>query len=180
MLGWERINRSHLVKCPMNIFEKVINHVSRWGVVAAGAFLVAIMIAIVLDIVLRLARIPIIGSYEITQLFIVVTVAFALPYTALKKGHVVVDLLVSRLKERSRTISSVITIFLSLVIWGLVVWASVGVLEEKWTREASFTLQIPYLPFRFAWVIGLALFCLVYLLEVIKGIMSLGKSKWTR
>ena len=151
----------------MNLFEKVIYNASRWGVVASGAFLVAIMVAIVLDIILRLARIPVIGSYEITQLLIVVTVAFALPYTALKKGHVVVDLLVSRLRERSLLISSTITIFLSLVIWGLVVWASIGVLEEKWTREASFTLQIPYLPFRFAWVIGLTLFCLIYLLEVI-------------
>lgn len=161
----------------MNIFEKVVRTVSGWGAAAAGFFLVATMIAIVLDIALRLLRIPIIGSYELTQVFIVVTVAFALPYTALKKSHVVVDLLVSHFSDRNRAISSVVTLFPTLVIWAFIVWASIGVLQEKWTSEFSFTLGIPYLPFRFAWVLGLCLFCLVYIVEIIETVVFIGKSK---
>lgn len=144
------------------------------GTWLAGIFLAGIMVAIVLDVILRLVKIPIIGSYELTEVAIIVAVAFALPYTALKGGHVAVDLLVSRFKPRARQLSVAITILFSTVIWALVVWASVEVLQAKWLNEASYTLKIPYLPFRFIWVIGLTLFCIVYLFEAIKRLIKKG------
>jgi TRAP-type C4-dicarboxylate transport system permease small subunit len=160
----------------MNTIGKIVRYITGIGTWIAGIFLTGIMVAIVLDVILRLARIPIIGSYELTEVAIIVTVAFALPYTALKGGHVAVDLLVSRFKPRSRQLSVAITVLFSTVIWALVVWASIGVLQDKWLNEASYTLKIPYLPFRFVWVIGLALFCIVYLFEVIKRLTNKGNN----
>jgi TRAP-type C4-dicarboxylate transport system permease small subunit len=161
----------------MKYFEKVVLRLVNWGAVAAGLFLVVIMVAIVLDVVLRLLRIPFVGSYEIAEAFIIVTVAFALPFAAVKGTHVVIDVLITHFGRRKRAISTAIALFLTLVIWGLIVWASFNVMLAKWTNEFSFTLNIPYLPFRIIWVIGLILFCLVYITEIAKRIKLIGESK---
>ena len=108
----------------MKLFEKSVRLFSHVGAALGGFFLITIMLAIVLDICLRLLRIPIISSYDLTQVFIVVTVAFALPYTAIKKAHVVVEILVSRFSNKAQGLSSSITSFFTLIFWSLIIKAS--------------------------------------------------------
>ena len=128
------------------------------------------MLLVVAVVLFRLFGKAIPGSYELIELMIVVTVAFALSYTALKQSHVVVDLLVSRFPLRTQTILAIFTYFLSMVIWGLIVWASYDIMLEKWLLEQSYLLKIPYLPFRIVWVFGLLIFSLIFLLEMYKAL----------
>jgi TRAP-type C4-dicarboxylate transport system permease small subunit len=161
----------------MKKVERVVNDISRGTSTLAGAVLIFISVAIVLDVCLRLARLPIVSSYDLTEAFIVVVVAFALPYTALRRGHVMVDILVSHFPKTAEKISSAVTLILSLGFWVMVTWAAVDMLQKKWTNEFSFNLHIPYLPFRFIWVIGLCFFCAVYLLEIINIITGIRKDR---
>ena len=164
----------------MERFEKLLSRVSNWGIGLGGAFLVAIMLVVVTTVITRLFKIGFTGSIEMVEVFIVVTVAFALPYTALKKGHVSIDALTSHLKPRTQAIISCFTMFLSLAIWGFITWAAFLIMQEKWLSEVSFFMKIPYLPFRIIWIIGLALFSLMYLVDFSKSIRSVVTKTWTR
>ena len=112
------------------------------------------------------------------EVFIVITVAFALPYTALKKGHVMIDAITSHLKPRTRAIISCFTMFLSIAIWGFITWAAIVIMQEKWLGEVSFFMKIPYLPFRIIWIVGLVLFSLMYVLDFAKSIRSVVTKTW--
>jgi TRAP-type C4-dicarboxylate transport system permease small subunit len=162
----------------MDRFEKVLNRLANWGVGLGGAFLVAIMLVVVTTVVTRLFKIGFTGGIEMVEVFIVVTVAFALPYTALKKGHVMIDAITSHLKPRTRAIILCFTMFLATVIWGFITWASVLIAQEKMFTELSYFMKIPYLPFRVIWIVGLTLFTLMYVLDFAKSIKSVVTKTW--
>ncbi len=163
----------------MDLFEKILGRASRWGVALGGTFLVAIMFVVVITVITRLFKFGFTGGIEFVEVFIVVTVAFALPYTALKKGHVSIDAIISRLKPKTQIIISCFTMFLSMAVWGLIVWANILITQEKAFTELSYFMKVPYLPFRIIWIIGLALFCLMYLLDFAKSIRSVVTKTWT-
>ncbi len=71
-------------------------------------------------------------------------------------------------------ILSVITTILAMVIWGVITWAQVLIMQEKWIAEVSFLIKIPYLPFRIIWIIGLCLFTLVYFSNLVQTVRNLG------
>jgi len=164
----------------MNLFERILSRVTNWGIGLGGAFLVATMLVVVITVVTRLFKVGFTGGIEFVEVFIVVTVAFALPYTALKKGHVSIDAITCRLKPRTQTIISCITMFLSMAIWGLIMWAAILITQEKAFTEFSYFMKISYFPFRLIWVIGLALFTLMYLLDFAKSIRSVVTRSWTQ
>lgn len=158
----------------MDTFDRILRKIIIYGNGLGGAFLVAMMLVVVATVATRLVRVTFAGSYEMVEVFVVVTVAFAMPYTALQKGHVVIDFLTSRLKVKTQLILSIISTILAMVIWGAITWAQVLIMQEKWISEVSFLIKIPYLPFRIVWVIGLCLFTLVYFSNVIQTIKKLG------
>jgi len=150
----------------INVFRKISNIGARVG----SYFLVGIMILVVASIVIRPFGRAIPGSYELIELLIVVTVAFAFAYTMVKQGHISVSFLVSRFKPRVQAIIASFIWFLSLGIWGLISWANTGLMLDKWSRERSLFLEVPFLPFRFVWVFGLLLFCLALAIEVYNAV----------
>jgi TRAP-type C4-dicarboxylate transport system permease small subunit len=166
----------------MNRFERYANKLIITGVVIGGSFLTGMLLLIVANVIYRFTGSVIAGTYESVELMAVVVVIFALVYSATEKSDVVIDILVHRLSQRARLILSTITLFLTLGTWAIITWASMGVLVENWLNEKTSMLSIPYLPFRFVWVFGLSLLCLVILIILIKTIYrSRGKGavdKW--
>jgi len=128
------------------------------------------MVLIVASVVVRPFGEVIAGSYELVEVLIVVIVGFALAYTALKQRHVAISLLTSRFSQRKQVIIASFTWFLSLCTWGIIVWASTDIMFEKWLAERTEWLGVPYLPFRFVWVFGLLLYCLVFLIELSRAL----------
>jgi TRAP-type C4-dicarboxylate transport system permease small subunit len=151
-------------------FIHAFRKISNIGASVGSYFLVGIMILVVASILIRPLGKAIPGSYELIELLIVVTVAFAFAYTMVKQGHISVSFLVSRFKARTQSIIASFIWLLSLGIWGVITWANANLMLDKWSRERSLFLEVPFLPFRFIWVFGLLLFCVAMAIEVYNAV----------
>ena len=148
----------------MEYFAYIVRRITGIGVALGAAFLVGMMVLIVANIIYRLTGHVITGSYELSELLIVVTVAFALGYAAVQKSHVVVKILVSRFPQRWQAILEAFTSFLSMGTWAVIAWASSLIFLDRWLTEESEMLLVPFLPFRLVLLFGLILISLVYLI----------------
>ncbi len=154
----------------MDYLANIVRRMGGWGMALGAAFLTGMMVLIVANIISRLSGHVIAGSYELSELMIVVAVAFALGYAALKKSHVVVKIVVSRFPQRAQSIIEAFMSLISLATWALIAWAGFLILSERWLTEETDLLDVPYLPFRFVFLLGLLLFCLVYLIDLFRAL----------
>ncbi|MBA7658421.1 hypothetical protein ES703_66372 [subsurface metagenome] len=156
----------------MDYLANIVRRMGGWGMALGAAFLVGMMVLIVASVIYRLSGHVIAGSYELSELMIVVAVAFALGYAALKKSHVVVKIVVSRFPRRAQAIVEAFMSLISLATWALIAWAGFLILSERWLTEETDLLDVPYLPFRFVFLLGLLLFCLVYLIDLFRALIQ--------
>lgn len=150
----------------MDIFSNIIQRITRIGAIVACSFLLGTMMLIVVSIITRAWGEAIPGAWELTKLLMVVTVAFSLGYTAFTKGHIIVNVLESRLSEKTRVI---IGIFISIIcIAALVgmIWAGATILKDRWSTEVTDILGVYFAPFRVVWLLGLIIFSVVLLLDL--------------
>ncbi|MBA3011717.1 MAG: TRAP transporter small permease [Desulfobacula sp.] len=149
----------------MNVLTGFLHRISRAGGFIGGVFLIAAMLLLLSNIVGRITHTVIPGSYELFEMLMVVPVSFALFYAAKEKYHVVVELIISQFPPRLAAVAEMTAALLSFAIWSLIVWASVQLAAENGLSEATEILELPYLPFRMAWIFFLSLFCLTCLLD---------------
>ena len=154
----------------MDILIRIIRKTLMIGVALGGAFLVGMMVLIVANIVYRTTGHVITGSYELSELMIVVTAAFALGFAALHKSHVDVKVVVSKFPEKLQIVIEIITSFLAMGTWALITWASTIILIERWHTEESEMLLVPFFPFRLVLFLGLILVSLVYLIDTLSAL----------
>lgn len=131
-----------------------------------GSFIImAVMLLTVADVFgRRFLNKPVTGSYEISQLVLVIIVFTTIAYCQLLKGHITIDLLVSRLQRRIQDVINSIVYVLFLVTFGLLSWQLfVYALEALQKKEVSGTILIPVYPFAFIAAIGCTLLCLIVL-----------------
>lgn len=135
-----------------------------------AAFLVGMMVLITASVISRRAGNVIQGTYELSQLMVVVTAAFALAYAALNKTHIVIKVVVERFPQRAQAILEAVMSFISLATWAMVAWTGVLIVSKRWLNEASEYLSVPYLPFRLIFLFGVVLVCSVYLIDLIRAL----------
>ncbi|MFC1868829.1 TRAP transporter large permease subunit [Thermodesulfobacteriota bacterium] len=118
---------------------------------------------------------PVTGSYEITEFMMAVLVAFGLAYTAMHKGHINVDLLISQTGPRSQTVINSITALLSVGFFVLMTWRSFLYAEKiRVDGYTSQSLAIPIYPFVYVVAVGcaiLVLILLIYLREQLQEVI---------
>lgn len=159
----------------MDRFASFIRRISTWGMGLGSLFLILMMALIVANIIYRLFGHVIPGSYELSELLIVVAASFAIGYAALQGSHVLVKIVVSRFPQRAHALVSAIMSLICLCVWAAVAWTSVSILSERWLEETTSILEVPVLPVRFVWLFGLLLLCLVYLMHMFSAIKELIK-----
>jgi len=159
----------------MNALAVALNRITRLGVLLGGAFLTIGMLILVANIFGRAFHFVIFGSIEMFELLMVVPLSFGLVYTALKKGHVVVNLVITRFPEKFQAAAEIFTSLLSLIIWLVIAWAAGSLAFENGMIEVSETLEWPYLPFRLIWTFCLILFGLTYLEDLLQAVRRLVK-----
>jgi len=121
------------------------------------------------NMVLRVPGYPIEGTYELVGFFAAIVAAFALGYTQLEKGHIRVDILVSRLPLRVQVVLDTITHFFSVILFALASWRVAVFARSYWKAgEVSETLNIIYYPFTYAVALGCAFISLVLILDFVK------------
>ena len=135
-----------------------------------AAFLVGMMVLITASVISRRAGNVIQGTYELSELMVVVTAAFALGYAALNKTHIVIKVVVERFPQRAQAILGTVMSFISLATWAAVAWTGVLILSKRWLNEESEYLSVPYLPFRLIFLLGVVLVCSIYLIDLIRAL----------
>ena len=87
----------------MKYFETIVRKASEYGMVFGAIFLAIALLVMVANIIYRLFSGVIPGSYEMVSLFVGINVTFALPFTAISKRHVTVNIFLTRFPERQRS-----------------------------------------------------------------------------
>jgi TRAP-type C4-dicarboxylate transport system permease small subunit len=147
-----------------------ITLVSRGFNALAGTAVVAMMLLTCADVILRLFRRPVPGTYEIIGFLGTVVISFSLAYTSLEKGHIAVELFMERLPRRIRTgVESVISL-ISAALFALITWQSIAyAVDLKQSGEVSVTLTMPIYPFIYGIAVGSGLLCLVLLADSLRS-----------
>ena len=144
-----------------------ITHLIMWICVTA---LMAMMTLTAFDVCGRyfLNR-PIRGALELTEFLLVISVAAGFAYTQTKNGHISVELVVSRLPLRYQKVIYGFGYVIALVLYALITWQCVKGGQTQWRNSVtSGAFEIPLWPFYFFLALGCAVFCLVFLSDILK------------
>jgi len=130
---------------------------------------VAMMFLVTIDVFMRRAlNNPILGSYEVGKILLVIVVFFSVAWVMAVRGHVFVDSLTRLYPPKLKKISAVLANFLSLLIVALICWQSfVYGVDMVRVGETSVLLRILVGPFILIVAFGSALLFLVILVQFI-------------
>lgn len=152
--------------------ERVISRIS-WVANSAGAgVLVVMMFLIVIDVLLRyfLNR-PLKGVFELIEFMVAIVVCLGMAYTGVQKGHVAVELVVSRFSPRVQALIDSFNYLVSTMLFLLISWKSVVHAKVLWVSGlTSAILYVPVYPFVFVLALCSGLLGLVFLLHLIDSI----------
>jgi TRAP-type mannitol/chloroaromatic compound transport system permease small subunit len=141
-----------------------IDWVSLFSAKAVGGILLAMMILTCGDILSRsFLRRSIVGTLEIeSNYFMVAAVFLPLAYGMIsKQGHIRVEILLSRLPLRLQMGLEMVGLFLSLCVFGLVVWFGAAGAWRSWQAgETMVNVALPMWPGRVLVAMGGVLLCL--------------------
>jgi len=129
----------------------------------SAVLILFIMMVTVVDVVLRyIFKTPLKGSYEFCEIFFLSSVFLGLAYTQSFRGHVNVDILISRLSARTNLVLEICMLLISLLIGSLLIWQGTeAFLRSFSTGEYRWGLiQIPLWPARLMIPVGVCALCL--------------------
>lgn len=137
----------------------------------AAAAVAAMMVLTCMDIVLRLFRHPIPGTYEMVGFLGAVFAAFSLGYTSVNRGHIAVDFLVQKLPARAQSAvdaanAAICAVFFGMLARQCLIYAA----DLKGFGEVSMTLQMPIYPFVYGLAAGCGLLTLVLAVRFLKDV----------
>ncbi|MGD9332342.1 MAG: TRAP transporter small permease [Desulfobacterales bacterium] len=158
--------------------DSLILRIEQWVTKAAEAFnwvsaaaVVGMMVLTCMDIILRLFRHPIPGTYEMVGFLGAVFAAFSLGYTSVKRGHIAVDFLVQKLPQRVQSLVDGINALICAIFFALVARQCMTYAADlKNYGEVSMTLQMPVYPFVYGIAAGCVLLTLVLVVRFIKDL----------
>lgn len=149
--------------------EKVVNGFGYAFNLISSASLVAMMLLTCADVFMRyvFSR-PIIGTYDLVSLMGAVLVAFAMPYTMLKKGHVSVELLIQNLSKGKQLIIETFTHLLGMGLFSVLIWQAVILSRDmKAAGEVTPILFIPFYPILYCMAVCFGGLCLAILINLL-------------
>ena len=151
-----------------------IARVSNWCNWVSAASAIAMMLLTCADVILRIFRRPIPGTYEIVGLLGAVFVSFALAQTSIERGHIAVEFIVQRLPRKAQNVVECINALICGVLFSLITWQSIAYADDlKTFGEVSMTLQMPIYPFVYGIAIGCGMLSLVLLMRFVDTVTQL-------
>jgi TRAP-type C4-dicarboxylate transport system permease small subunit len=142
--------------------SKILNWVAGWS-------LVGMMFLTCADIILRLFRRPILGTYEIVGFLGAIVAGFALAQTTIERGHVAVQVVVTRFSPQIQKIIYLITHVLSIFLFALLAWECVQYGNDfRASGEVSLTLRMPFYPVVYGVAFSAVVVCLVLFVDILQ------------
>jgi TRAP-type C4-dicarboxylate transport system permease small subunit len=151
--------------------ERLTKFINRWLAWAAGLVLAAMMLFSVSDMVLRSLGHTVPGSYELIGWLSASAMALALGSVQEYRGHVAMELLVTRLGPRMRTVVDMVTGLLSFLLFAAVAWyvARYALVLHK-TGSLSETLRVVVYPWVYVVAGGCAGLALALLVDFLRAV----------
>ncbi len=139
--------------------------------------LLAIMFLLVGEVILRrFFNRPFTGTFELVQFMLVTIVYLGTAYTATKKGHIAVDMVVSKLSLKAQTVIDTVTLFMSFGLIALMTWRNIFRARDLWLQnESSFLLSVPFFPFYYLVAFGCGVLSLVLLVQFLESLSKTHK-----
>jgi len=160
----------------MSTFERILGTINKNGYRISQFCVLAMMVILVLNIILRKIWHPITGAVDFVSFTAAVLAGLSIAYVASVKGHVAVDLIIGKLPEKVQLIIGIFGGILSLGIFSLISWRCAVYARTSWlSGEYSMSAYTPFYPFIFIVSLGSALLCLVILLDIIKSLAKVVK-----
>lgn len=150
-----------------SVFERKL---CRSLLLISGLTLAFMLLFTLTDVVMRAFGKPIVGDYEIISFLGAVVVGFAIPYTTLLKGHVIVDFLIEKLPKNVSEGMQIATRIIGIALFLWVSWNFVDMsLDLIKSKEVTPVFRLPYYPISF----GLAFCCIVQCFTLFSQIMKI-------
>jgi TRAP-type C4-dicarboxylate transport system permease small subunit len=159
----------------LKIFSKILGAMSsvlaRLG--ALALFFMVILTSV--DVGCRyVLNSPILGAFELTEFLVLIVIFSFIGYTQALKGHICVDLLVSRLPSRVQTWIEIFNHTICLLLMALIAWMGYQrALELMMIGDNSPNLMIPKYPFAIFLSIGCAVMCIEFAKDLWRLLSSL-------
>jgi TRAP-type C4-dicarboxylate transport system permease small subunit len=150
--------------------RRCVYRVAQAGAWVSGVIVVILMFLTAADVFMRyVVGRPIRGAMDVSVLVLVLLGFLAFGYTQLARAHIIIEVVTSRLSMHTNAVLAAITRFLSIVVYGLMVW---GLTTRAWKymlapdiAPKSEILYIPHVPFMFVAAIGILILCLVLIVD---------------
>ena len=155
-------------------FERVVYLATKWVNALGAVFLLAMMGMIFTEVFMRyLFNAPIEGAFEMVEYMMALVISLSLAYTGSRKGHIGVELLVSRFPERAQAALDVFHFLVCTIFFWLVCWKTAA--QAITWGEGGVTSQVLLIPvFPFTWVLAVCagLLGLVFFLQCIDALIK--------
>lgn len=157
-------------------YERILNRVVDVCALIAGISLSIMMFLTAADVILRVFGGSIIGSYEIVEFLMAITVPLALCYCEKYREHIAVDLIMQNFSAGIRRWADLITSIFVLLLYitiAVMGWINVfGTIEEGRTSSVLLWVEWPFfIPSAIAFTI-LFLQCINHISKVVKTIAA--------
>ncbi len=153
----------------MEGFLKTINGISRFLNVIAGISLTFLMLLTIADVILRMFKKPVVGTYELVAFAGAVVIGFSMPLTSYIRQHIFVDFFILKFSGKVRNIFNIATRCLVMALFLLVGWNMFKYARDlQKSGEVSLTLQMPFYPVAYGVGVCCFILCLVFVCDIIK------------
>ncbi len=153
----------------MKGFLSAVERIAKVLNVIAGISLTFLMLLSITDVILRMFKWPVLGTYEMVAFAGAVVIGFSMPLTSWVRQHIFVDFLILKFSQKVRNIFNIATRVLVLALFLLVGW---NMFKYAWdlqkSGEVSLTLQMPFYPVAYGVGVCCFILCLVFICDVIK------------
>ena len=153
----------------MKIILASVHNLSKFLNSISCVALVSIMVLTVTDVVLRIFKKPITGTYEMVGLLGAIVIGFGIPITSWIRGHIFVDFLTQKFPQGRRDVINIFTRLLGIGLFFIAGWNLIIVGMDLYsTGEVSLTRQLPFYPIAYGLAVSCFVQCLVLICDIIK------------
>lgn len=159
----------------MDTLFKIIYRISRALSAISAAMLAFMILLTVADVILRSARRPILGTYEIVGLLCAIVIGFSIPYSTWVKGHIRVDFFLIHLPSTAKKVLNILTRCLGIGLFIVIGWNLIVLGKDlSIAGEVTPTRHIPYYPV----VYGIGVCCFFQSIVIFCDIIKVLRGKY--
>jgi TRAP-type C4-dicarboxylate transport system permease small subunit len=153
----------------MKGFLSGVEKIGKFLNIIAGISLTFLMLLTIADVILRLFKKPVVGTYEMVALAGAVVIGFSMPLTSFIRQHIFVDFFILKFSLKVRNIFNIATRGLVMALFLLVGWNMFKYARDlQKSGEVSLTLQMPFYPVAYGVGVCCFILCLVFVCDIIK------------